>query len=85
MLYELMLEPGYTLTDKVKKKNSNYLIANGETIIVFCKISKKTVEEIIKTEPKNCIALDRLFLGNDKLKTNTALQMKNANAEFRIV
>jgi adenine-specific DNA-methyltransferase len=31
------------------------------------------------------IALDRLFAGNDELKTNTALQMKDAEVEFRVV
>jgi len=31
------------------------------------------------------IALDRLFEGNDQLKTNTMLQMKDAGVEFRTI
>jgi adenine-specific DNA-methyltransferase len=37
------------------------------------------------SEVKKVITLDRLFAGNDELKTNTALQMRDAGAEFRVV
>ena len=48
-------------------------------------IDQTIVDEILKLQPKNVIALDKLFAGNDQLKTNTALQMKDANIEFRTV
>lgn len=35
--------------------------------------------------PKRVVCLDRLFAGNDQLKTNTALQMKDAGVEFRTI
>ena len=35
--------------------------------------------------PKRVICLDRLFAGNDQLKTNTVLQMKDAGVEFRTI
>jgi hypothetical protein len=34
---------------------------------------------------KKVITLDRLFNKNDRLKTNTALQMKDAGNEFKAV
>lgn len=34
---------------------------------------------------KNVIAPDRLFKGNDRLKTNTVLQMKGSAIEFKTI
>jgi adenine-specific DNA-methyltransferase len=82
MLYELMLKSGYKLTDKVDKKNGYYSIANSEIVIVLEKVEQNQIEEILKLKPKNCIMLDNLFAGNDQLKTNTALQFKDANIEL---
>jgi adenine-specific DNA-methyltransferase len=36
-------------------------------------------------QPKKTIVLDRLFDGNDELKTNIALQMRDAGVELRVV
>jgi adenine-specific DNA-methyltransferase len=41
--------------------------------------------EMSSLKPQKVIALDRLFAGNDELKTNVALQMKDAGVEFRVV
>ncbi|MDP2301007.1 MAG: hypothetical protein Q8N03_01120 [Ignavibacteria bacterium] len=41
------------------------------------------VDEVLKLQPKNVIALDKFFVGNDQLKINTVLLMKDANIEFR--
>jgi len=38
-----------------------------------------------KTAKGNVTTLDRLFNDNDQLKTNTALQMKDAGIEFKVV
>jgi len=48
-------------------------------------ITQKMIDNIIAKNPKKVIALDRLFAGNDQLKTNTALQMKDAGIEFRTI
>jgi adenine-specific DNA-methyltransferase len=40
---------------------------------------------VVQLCPKKVIALDRLFRGNDQLKTNTALQMKDAGVEFKTI
>ncbi len=89
MFYELMLKSGYPLTVETAYMPSNnggyYSINNNETIILLESISQTIIDEILKLNPKNVIALDKLFSGNDQLKTNTALQMKDANIEFRTV
>ena len=40
---------------------------------------------VLKEQPQKVIALDRLFTGNDQLKTNTALQMRDAGIEFKTI
>ena len=44
---------------------------------------KKLVDAIRAEHPQKVITLDSLFEGNDQLKTNTALQMRDAGVEFR--
>lgn len=62
-----------------------YSIADGEVVLGLEKISQEAIAETIKMKPKSFICLDRLFAGNDQLKTNTALQMKDAGVEFRTI
>lgn len=62
-----------------------YSIADGEVVLALEKISQEAIAEVVKMKPKNFICLDRLFAGNDQLKTNTALQMKDAGVEFRTI
>ena len=97
MVYELMLKAGYALTDKVEQiavlwENESAagecnicIIAGGELIILFENISNITIEEILTRKPKKVIALDSLFEGNDQLKTNTVLQMKDAGIDFKTI
>lgn len=97
MLYELMLKAGYSLTDKVEtlailwdggERGGEYIlniIADGELIIVLENINDIIVEEILERKPKKIIALDSLFEGNDQLKTNTVLQMKDAGIDFKTI
>lgn len=89
ILYELMLKSGYQLTaDTLHAASSdgNYYSINGnESIIILEAINQTVVDEVLKLQPKNVIALDKLFAGNDQLKTNTVLQFKDADIEFRTV
>lgn len=48
-------------------------------------IPKDIIRKVIKTNPQKVVALDKLFEGNDQLKTNTALQMKDAGIDFKTV
>ncbi|MHB8337037.1 MAG: site-specific DNA-methyltransferase [Ignavibacteriaceae bacterium] len=82
MLYELMLKSGFTLTDKVEKVNGYYSVNEGQAVFVLDKIDQSIIDEIVKLKPQSCIILDDLFAGNDQLKTNTALQMKDAGVEL---
>ncbi len=85
MLYELMLKSGFTLTDKVEKVNGYYSVNDGQAVFVLDKIDQNIIDSIIKLKPQSCIILDDLFTGNDQLKTNTALQMKDAGVEMGTV
>ena len=89
MLYELLLKTGYDLNTKIEEKKfggcSVYSIASGEVIIALSKIDEKAVSEILKLNPQKFICLDSLFEGDDQLKTNTALQMKDAGIEFKTI
>ncbi|CAN5316735.1 site-specific DNA-methyltransferase [soil metagenome] len=85
MLYELMVKAGHPLTDKVEVKDKHYSINNGELIIALDEISQALIDKIIAAQPKKVITLDKLFAGNDQLKTNTVLQMRDAGVEFKTV
>lgn len=85
MLYELMVKAGYQLSDKVEAKNKFYSINDGELMIGITEMSKKIIDEMITAKPKKVITLDNLFTGNDQLKTNTVLQMKDAGIDFKTI
>jgi adenine-specific DNA-methyltransferase len=89
MMWELLVKSGYELTTKVEEKELSkcpvYIIAEGELAICLSKLTETAVKEILKLKPKKVICLDSLFERNDKLKTNTALQMKDAGVEFKTI
>ncbi len=85
MLYELMVKAGYQLTDKVEKKGMYYSINEGELIISLETMTQPVIDKIIDAKPQKVITLDKLFIGNDQLKTNTVLQMKDSGIEFKTI
>lgn len=89
MAWEILLKSGYELTTKVETLTLNgisiYCIAGGEMMVALNSINEKVIEEIIKRKPKQFIYLDKLFAGNDQLKTNTVLQMKDAGIGFEVI
>jgi len=85
MLYELMLKAGYLLTDKVETKGKFFSVKDGELIIALEEMNQKIIDNIIKAQPQKVITLDHLFTGNDQLKTNTVLQMKDAGVDFKTI
>lgn len=85
MLYELMLKAGRELTDKVKAIDNFYSIANDKVIIALNKLNEATIAKIIARKPEKVITLDTLFAGNDQLKTNTVLQMKDAGIDLKTI
>ena len=85
MLYELIIKAGYQLTDKIEKGDKFYSINDGELIIALEEMSHAIVDKIITAKPQKVITLDHLFTGNDQLKTNTVLQMRDAGVEFKTI
>ncbi len=95
MLYELMLKAGYELTSRVEyilprplgegRGEGFYSISNNELIIALDVMNEKLIEQIIATKPQKVITLDSLFTGNDQLKTNTVLQMRDAGVDFKTI
>lgn len=85
MLFELMLKAGYLLTDNLIRSGNYYSINDGELIIALEEMSQTLVDTIIAARPKKVITLDLLFKGNDQLKTNTVLQMREAEIDFKTI
>ncbi len=85
ILYELLLKSGVPLTARIEEKGVYYLVNDGEIALILKKIDESIIEAAISERPQKVITLDRLFKNNDQLKTNTALQMKDAEIDFRVV
>lgn len=85
IVYELLLKNGMDLNSKIEKLNSYYTINKGELMLLLESVSQEIVDAVIAAHPDKVIALDTLFDGNDQLKTNTALQMRDSGVEFRTV
>ncbi len=89
MAWEILLKSGYELATPMEKIDVEgmpvYSIADGELVLILESVTREAIEAIIASRPKRVICLDRLFAGNDQLKTNTVLQMKDAGVEFRTI
>ncbi|MBK8516653.1 MAG: site-specific DNA-methyltransferase [Saprospiraceae bacterium] len=85
MVYELLLKSGKDLNSQIEKKDSFYKINNNELILLLEKATQEIIDKVIAAKPIKVIALDKLFIGNDQLKTNTVLQMKDAGIEFKTI
>ena len=85
MLYELLLKSGCDLNSKIDSNGSYFVVNDSEMVVALTKMNDVIVKEIINLKPEKCITLDKLFAGNDQLKTNTVLQMKDAGIEFKTI
>ncbi|MBI4801195.1 MAG: site-specific DNA-methyltransferase, partial [Elusimicrobia bacterium] len=89
LLWELVLKSGYDLNTKISEQKAGkcrfYSVANGEMAVILGKADEKCLQEIVKLKPQKVVCLDNIFQANDQLKTNAALQMKDAGIEFRTV
>lgn len=85
MVYELLLKSGKDLNSSIEKKDGFYAINETELILVLEKANQEIIDTVIASKPQKVIALDRLFKGNDQLKTNTSLQMRDAGIEFKTI
>ena len=85
MVYELSLKSGKSLNSTIEHRNGFCAINGKELILMLESATQETVDAILAEHPQKVIALDNLFEGNDQLKTNTALQMRDAEVEFRTI
>jgi adenine-specific DNA-methyltransferase len=85
MVYELLLKSGKDLNSFIEKKDGFYLVKKTELALLLEKADQSIIDQLLKAKPTKVIALDKLFKNNDQLKTNTALQMKDAGIEFKTI
>lgn len=85
MMYELLLKSGKSLNSKIEHDDNCYCINGGELALLLESVGQATVDAVLSRHPQKVIALDKLFEGNDQLKTNTALQMRDAGVEFKTI
>ena len=89
MAWEIVLKSGNELTTPMERIDlpgmPMYSIGEGELGLILEKVTQEGIDAVIARKPKRVICLDRLFGGNDSLKTNTVLQMKDAGIEFRTI
>jgi len=85
MVYELLLKSGKDLNSQIEKKHNCFIINEKEMVLILEKVTQDIIDIAITLKPKKVIALDKLFKGNDQLKTNTVLQMKDAGIEFKTI
>ncbi|MFC5920474.1 site-specific DNA-methyltransferase [Neisseria weixii] len=86
MAYELALRLGFKLTDPmvfsdgvVWLDNEN---GNRKTALLLETVSDGLLSEVSAQNPVKVFALDKAFAGGDALKTNAALQFKDAGIDF---
>ena len=85
MVYELLLKSGKDLNSRIENNDGYFLINGNELALILEKVSQELITQVMSEYPKKVIALDKLFKGNDQLKTNTVLQMKDAGVEFKTI
>ncbi|OFR69381.1 site-specific DNA-methyltransferase [Neisseria sp. HMSC069H12] len=89
LLYELMLRMGLKLTCKVSFSDDVYFVEDEDTGGLYAFLLKRVdqglIDAVLAKHPAKVAALDRLFEGDDALKSNTVLQMKDAGVMFECV
>lgn len=91
MVYEFMLKNGKDLNSHIKHHNHIYSISDQENhnenilVLLLEEVNENIIENILQEKPNKVIALDKLFQNNDQLKTNTALQMQDADIKFETI
>ena len=85
MVYELLLKSGKDLNSTIEHKTGYYSINDADIIMMLESATQNIADAVIAEHPHQVIALDRLFKDDDQLKTNTALQMRDAGIEFKTI
>ncbi len=85
MAFELLLKSGLNLNSPIAEKEGFYLINENELALVLEETNESVFSAIATHSPKRVIALDTAFKDNDQLKTNAALQLKDAGIDFKTI
>ena len=89
LLYELMLRMGLKLTCKVSFSDGVYFVEDEDTGGLYAflleRVDQGLIDAVLEKHPVKVAVLDRLFVGDDALKSNTVLQMKDAGVMFECV
>ncbi|WP_107860724.1 site-specific DNA-methyltransferase [Neisseria weaveri] len=89
MAYELMLRLGLKLTCPLHGSDGVYWVEDEDTgkrtSLLLTRADERLIDAVIAENPAKVVALDRLFDGNDSLKSNTVLQMRDAGIVFECV
>ena len=87
MAYELLLRLGLKLTARVRLENEVYWLEaeSRRVALLLSRVDEALLDALTAQRPDKVVALDRLFDGNDALKTNAVLQMKEADIVFATV
>ena len=89
LLYELMMRMGLKLTCKVSFSDDVYFVEDEDTGGLYAflleRVDQGLIDAMLEKHPVKVAVLDRLFEGDDALKSNTVLQMKDAGVMFECV
>ena len=87
--YELALRLGYQLTDNIDFSGSIVYLShkNGSrlTALLLETFNANLLENVLAKQPLKIVALDKIFHGDDALKTNAALQCQDAGIAFETI
>ncbi|WP_239991747.1 site-specific DNA-methyltransferase [Neisseria lactamica] len=89
LLCELMLRLGLKLTCKISLSDGVYFVEDEDTGGLYAflleRVNQDLIDAVLAKHPVKAVVLDRLFEGDDALKGNTVLQMKDAGVMFECV
>lgn len=85
MVYELILKSGKDLVGNLQFEDGTVTFEGNEIVFFLKDFKESKLTDAIAMNPKKIIALDTVFEGNDQMKTNTALQLKDAGIEFKTI
>lgn len=81
----ISLTPEQEKISRIDKQDSFHKINGKELVLLLETATQEIIDAVLAEKPVKVIALDKLFKGNDQLKTNTVLQMRDAGIEFKTI
>ena len=86
---ELLLKSGYPLTTRIETLDvagaQVQSIKDSKLLLVLETFSAEMIEPLVEMKPERIIALDAVFSDSDELKTNLALQCRDAGIGIEFV